>query len=261
MRLPVADETRGQARLRSSRNATESIGRSIDGALLSSASSCPARSIAPTLSRCHAPGSTPTDASPVYTQSIELTDSATINCLAIDAAGNTSAVFSQTYTIAVAVNVPPIADAGIDLSVSPGETAYLDGSASSDPDDGPEALAVGWRFVSLPAGSELDQADIYDAQTLYPYFQPDTAGDFVLELTVQDGQDIVTDQVTVSCTEEIQGDLDGDADIDVADYTIFIAAFGRCAGDAAYNAMCDFDGDNCITFVDYQIWYGFYLNQ
>ena len=57
------------------------------------------------------------------------------------------------------------------------------------------------------------------------------------------------------------GDLDGDNDIDGDDYNIFIAAFGRCEGDPLYNSGCDFDGDKCTTFVDYQIWYGYYMNQ
>jgi hypothetical protein len=201
---------------------------------------------------CTEDGSTPTTASPKYTQPIELTDSVTINCLAIDAAGNSSAVFSQTYTIAIAVNVPPIADAGTDLSVSLDETAYLDGSASSDPDGGPGALTVSWQFVSLPAGSGLSQTDIYDAQTFYPYFQPDVTGDFVLELTLHDGADAVSDQVIISCTAAMTGDLDGDDDVDIEDYNIFRTAYGACAADANYLPGADLDQDGCVTINDYR---------
>lgn len=57
------------------------------------------------------------------------------------------------------------------------------------------------------------------------------------------------------------GDLDGDLDVDYDDFNIFLAAFGRCQGQDGFNAECDYDNDGCITFVDYQTWYGYYLNQ
>jgi hypothetical protein len=57
------------------------------------------------------------------------------------------------------------------------------------------------------------------------------------------------------------GDLDGDGDIDKDDYQIFVSAFGKCEGQVGFNANADYDGDGCITFVDYQEWYGCYINQ
>jgi hypothetical protein len=38
---------------------------------------------------------------------------------------------------------------------------------------------------------------------------------------------------------------------------------GGNPGDRAgrFDAQADYDTDGCITFVDYQTWYGFYLNQ
>jgi hypothetical protein len=52
----------------------------------------------------------------------------------------------------------------------------------------------------------------------------------------------------------ICGDFDTDGDVDVDDFYVFLDAFGTCAGDQAYEEDCDFDGDECITLVDYQMW-------
>lgn len=59
----------------------------------------------------------------------------------------------------------------------------------------------------------------------------------------------------------VPGDLNGDGVVDVNDYNLFIATFGKCVGQTGYNPKADYDGDGCITFVDYQKWYGYYLNQ
>jgi hypothetical protein len=56
----------------------------------------------------------------------------------------------------------------------------------------------------------------------------------------------------------IPGDLDGDGKVDQGDYSLFQAAFGRCKGEAGYLAAADYDGDDCITLVDYQLWYALY---
>lgn len=63
------------------------------------------------------------------------------------------------------------------------------------------------------------------------------------------------------CSVEVLGDLNGDGVLDTIDYYIFLGAFGKCDGQAGYKAECDYDGDECITFIDYQTWYGYYLNQ
>jgi hypothetical protein len=52
----------------------------------------------------------------------------------------------------------------------------------------------------------------------------------------------------------ICGDFDDDNDVDVDDYFIFLDAFGTCVGDIKYVPAADFDGDECITWVDYQAW-------
>ena len=54
-------------------------------------------------------------------------------------------------------------------------------------------------------------------------------------------------------------DINGDGSIDMNDFVAFQHAFGACAGmSASYNPYADLDGDGCVTFKDYQIWYQFY---
>jgi hypothetical protein len=59
----------------------------------------------------------------------------------------------------------------------------------------------------------------------------------------------------------IPGDLNQDSAIDMSDYQIFSSTFGKCVGSSGYHSAADFDGDQCITFVDYQRWYYYYQNQ
>ena len=63
---------------------------------------------------------------------------------------------SDTVTITVLANQPPLADAGLDQSVSPGSLVVLHGERSSDPEGGP--LRYRWQQaegapVSLTSGN------------------------------------------------------------------------------------------------------------
>lgn len=64
-----------------------------------------------------------------------------------------------------------------------------------------------------------------------------------------------------SVPEQVPGDLDEDGVIDETDFTVFLTMFGLCEGADGFNAQADYDEDGCITFVDYQTWYGFFINQ
>jgi len=82
----------------------------------------------------------------------------------------------------VGVNNLPIANAGPDQTLFVGNTAQLDGSASSDVDG--DLLNFEWSFVSRPAGSS---AVLDDPTAVKPHFLLDRPGNYQLRLTVNDG--------------------------------------------------------------------------
>ncbi len=78
-------------------------------------------------------------------------------------------------------NLGPIANAGVDIDVSTGETVTLDGSASLDPDG--SSLAYQWSFESVPNGSN---AKISDTTSSNPTFIVDIDGVYTVQLIVND---------------------------------------------------------------------------
>jgi len=59
----------------------------------------------------------------------------------------------------------------------------------------------------------------------------------------------------------VRGDLDNDGDVDTADYNKFRSSLGKCNGQLGFIPAADYDGDGCVTYADYRIWYGYYKNQ
>jgi hypothetical protein len=82
---------------------------------------------------------------------------------------------------AIVGNVPPVADAGADRTVSVREPVTLDGRASRDPNG--DALVYAWTLVSRPSGSA---AALSDPASAVPSFVPDAVGDYVFGLVVSD---------------------------------------------------------------------------
>jgi len=107
----------------------------------------------------------------------------------------------ETIVIVSEPNVPPNASAGADQTISLGDDVVLDGTASNDPDNGPKSVSFSWRFVSLPAGSSLTNADITDNDAVKAGLTPDVAGSYVLRLEVSDGAASDFDNVLIAAEE------------------------------------------------------------
>lgn len=89
----------------------------------------------------------------------------------------------DTVTLTVG-NRPPVANAGPDQVLIPGNiiNVTLDGSGSYDPDSDP--ITYAWTFVSRPEGSA---AALSDPSVANPAFTPDLIGVYVVQLIVNDG--------------------------------------------------------------------------
>ena len=83
----------------------------------------------------------------------------------------------------VATNRAPVANAGVNQSLSAGATVTLNGSASSDPDGNP--LTYLWSLTSVPTGSV---ATLNSTTAIRPTFVADKAGSYVARLIVNDGK-------------------------------------------------------------------------
>jgi len=79
-------------------------------------------------------------------------------------------------------NLAPTSDAGSDQAITIGDTAYLDGSASSDPDG--DSLFFQWTMMTRPSGSNSQLETPGLAQTM---FVPDSVGIYKSQLIVTDG--------------------------------------------------------------------------
>lgn len=87
--------------------------------------------------------------------------------------------------VVTAVNRPPVPDAGEDRLARVGEQVALDGRGSSDP-DGDLIFSYDWRLDERPSGSA---AELVNPSWPQPILVPDSAGTYVLSLSVSDGED------------------------------------------------------------------------
>jgi flagellar hook assembly protein FlgD/uncharacterized membrane protein len=151
-----------------------------------------------------------------------------------------------------APNKPPIANAGNNITARINSLVTFDGSASQDPDNGPGELTFEWVQDSGP-NVILNGPDL-----ARPQFTPDVEGKYVYKLRVYDGLDWSEQPAIVTITVMKPGDLDGDNDVDNADLNIFRASLGACTGAVKFNSLCDYDGNGCVNYADYKIWYAYY---
>ncbi len=104
--------------------------------------------------------------------------------------------YSPADEVTLTVGDMPVANAGPDQSLGfPGKTAFLDGSASYDP-NGTMIISWSWTITSHPAGST---AIITNPGLVNPTFSPDKVGVYVISLVVSDGAFFSTaDTVTIT---------------------------------------------------------------
>lgn len=117
-----------------------------------------------------------------------------------------TAVSSDTFTILVDRSVTfswsnvqwsiqsVKADAGENRTVQLNSKVFLNGSASTNP-AGAGTLSYSWSFVSTPTGSN---AQLSNPASVFPSFVADTAGQYVVALTVSNGFSSSTANVTIS---------------------------------------------------------------
>jgi hypothetical protein len=95
------------------------------------------------------------------------------------------------------LNSRPVADAGPDQDVSTGYTVTLDGTGSTDKEG--SVLTYTWTLAQKPDGST---AVLSDPNSVAPEFIADVAGEYVVNLVVNDGLlSSLADSVTVTATD------------------------------------------------------------
>ena len=104
-----------------------------------------------------------------------------LNLVVNDGKANGAAATVIITATAPSANAAPVANAGPAQSVVIG-AVILDGSGSSDANGDP--LRYSWAFTSKPDGSS---AALASATVVHPTFTADLAGDYVLNLVVNDG--------------------------------------------------------------------------
>jgi len=138
---------------------------------------------------------------PTFVPDVDGTYTATliVNDGTDDSAPNDAVITAQM----VVVNIPPVADAGLDQMVDVGDTVTLDGGGSTDADSDP--LTYSWSLTTPGGGATLS-----DPTAVSPTFVADVAGDYVAQLIVNDGTEdsaadsaVITAQIVVVNTPPV----------------------------------------------------------
>lgn len=122
----------------------------------------------------------------------------------------------EVEIIAATPNVAPNANAGLDQNVFTGETVYLNGSGSNDPDNGPQPLSYMWSFVVIPSLSSLSDGAITGRDQTNASFITDVDGTYVLRLTISDSELLSEDTVQIiATTPNVPPNANAGADITI----------------------------------------------
>lgn len=193
--------------------------------------------------------SDPTDAQPSFTPDLPGTYVFEVTVTDPDGASDDDLVVVEV--VQVNPNDPPVADAGDAQTVEVGTEATLDASGSSDPNG--DTLSFEWTLDSAPQGST---AMVESAEQEIASLTPDVEGEYVVMLSVDDGEAIDTDTVTVTAEPALPcliiGEMYEGASFNKAveifncgDDTIDLADFGYCLvqnDNTTCNKQLAFDG-------------------
>jgi PKD repeat protein len=109
--------------------------------------------------------------------------------------GEFSATTSGSVDTQDSENVPPVANAGPDITAAAGEIITLDGSQSNDPDGFPlPSMRYTWS-----SAANLDISDRSEA--IATVVAPNEPGTYEIELLVNDGDISVTDTMILTVTD------------------------------------------------------------
>lgn len=165
----------------------------------------------------------PTKAKPIFTPDMK---GMYVISLVVNDGVNDS---NTDWVVLTVYNNAPIANAGTNIYVPDlGGTAHLNGSGSHDPDGTP--LTYEWELTSKPQGST---AALSSTTIVNPTLTCDKKGAYVAKLTVSDGDLSASDQVLITCSDQVPV-ADAGPDIEIPFFSI-----ANLDGSASY----DPDGD------------------
>lgn len=165
--------------------------------------------------------------------------------LVLCTAPGASAQWIQDDSLLRVPNVPPIAIAGVDQVVNVSDIVELNGSQSFDADT--DELTLTWQWQQLSGPTVVLQGDD-DAVT---YFVTQAPGTREFQLSVGDGETVVSDTVTITVVGEpipsvafVRGDVNQDGWVHVSDgVTLLSFLFGETALSCAASADVDDSGE------------------
>ncbi len=138
---------------------------------------------------------------------------------------NSAGSATDTVTVhAFSGDVPPNAVAGADQYAVPGNLVNLDGSASSDPDNGPLLLSYSWWLNALPPGST---ATLVNPTQAKPQLTPDVSGYYIARLEASDG--FASGFANTLITAAQKCDADANGVVNQIDIDLITAAIGQTA--------------------------------
>ncbi|MFQ6000913.1 MAG: hypothetical protein ACE5LG_04510 [Anaerolineae bacterium] len=100
----------------------------------------------------------------------------------------------------LATKVPPVANAGPDVTVHIGQPIFLDGSLSYDPDGG-RIVRYDWQIVGTPEGREERRGEMLIEGNQEPVWiaREEDLGQWIIRLQATDDEgDIATDDLVVT---------------------------------------------------------------